>query len=83
MKRWIHANSSVVISSGVGHKIVYYIGTYPDRRVFHTDGFQTDGFTTEEDAQAALDEIYEEEYYRNRYPGLRVLSRSTYSVWHD
>lgn len=83
MKRWIHSTTKVESGTGTGKRLVYYIGTYPDRKVFRTDGYKTNGFSTEEDAQAALDEIYQEEYFRNRYPGLQVLSRFEYNVWHD
>lgn len=69
--------------TGTGRRTVWYIGTYPDRELFRTDGFQTNGFASEEEAQAALDEIYESEYYRKKYPGLRVLSRVAWNVYHD
>lgn len=77
MKRWIKAGI------GTGRKVVWYIGTYPDRERVRIDGFRTGGFSSEEEAQAALDEIYEEEYYRSHYPGLKVLSKITYSVYHE
>lgn len=73
----------LVCAVGTGKRLVYYIGTYPDRKVFHTDGYQTSGFKTEQEAQDALDVLYSEDYYRNRYPGLQVLSRFEYNVWHD
>lgn len=79
----VQASESIQAGVGSGRRIEYYIGTYPDRKVFHTDGFQTSGFKTEEEAQASLDEIYKEEYFRNKYPGLQVLSKAAYSVWHD
>lgn len=82
MKRWIHSSSSIEAGIGTGKRTEYYIGTYPDREVFHTDGYQTNGFATREEAQEALDELYEEEYYRNKYPDLQVLSRFAYNVWH-
>lgn len=62
---------------------MYYIGTYPDRQRVQLDGFQTYGFKSKEEAQAELDEIYSEEYYREHYPGLQVLDKITYSVYHD
>lgn len=91
MKRWIHASEDasaaryahVTAGIGTGRRIEWYIGTYPDRAVFHTDGIQTAGFKSEEEAQEALDEIYSDEYFRNRYPGLTVLSKFAYNVYHD
>jgi len=77
MKRLINAGV------GTGRRKLFYIGTYPDRKVFHTDGYQTSGFTSEQQAQEALDEIYENEYYRRKYPGLEVLSKYEYSVYHN
>lgn len=82
MKRWIHSSKDVKAGIGSGQRIIYYIGTYPDRKLFRTDGFQTDNFKTEEEAQAVLDEIYSEDYYRERYPRLQVLSRFAYNVYH-
>ena len=82
MKRWIHS-SPVMAGIGSGKRITWYIGTYPDRNPVHIDGYQTGGFESGEEAQAGLDEIYQEEYYRNKYPNLRVLSRFAYNVYHD
>ena len=83
MKRWIHTAEDIKAGVGTGPRTEWYIGTYPDRKPFHTDGFQTGGFKSEEDAQATLDEIYSEEYYRDRYSGLQVLSRIAWNVYHE
>lgn len=77
MKRYIRAGV------GTGRRIEYYIGTYPDREPFHTDGYRCGGFKSVEEAQAALDELYEEEYYREKYPDLMVLRKQAYNVYHD
>lgn len=90
MKRWIHAKEDadakrrkdVTAGVGTGRRTEWYIGTYPDRAVFYTDGFQTAGFKSEEAAQDALDEIYSDEYFRSRYPGLKVLNKVAYNVYH-
>lgn len=74
---------SVKAGIGSGRRSEWYIGTYPDRKPFHTDGYQCAGFKSEEEAQAALDELYSDEYYRNRYPDLQVLHKMVYSVYHD
>ena len=81
MKRMIR-RTNIQAGVGTGRRTEYYIGTYPDRTPFHTDGYRCAGFASEEEAQAALDELYEEEYYRERYPDLKVLCRQAYSVYH-
>ena len=78
MKRYIRSSGG-----GTGKKVVYYLCQYPDRTPINIDGYQTSGFNSEEDAQLALDDIYNEEYYRDRYPGLQVCSKITYSVYHS
>ena len=84
MKIWIRANEDVKAGIGSGRRITYYICDYPDRTRVEIDGYKTGGFKSEEEAQDYLDNvIYEEEYYRNKYPGLQVCSKIEYNVYHD
>lgn len=73
---------SIQAGIGTGRRDVWYFCQYPDRTPVHIDGYRC-RFDNEADAQAVLDEIMSEEYYQNRYPGLRVEHKFEYSVWHD
>ena len=79
----IDASTSVQAGIGSGKRSVWYIGQYPDRNRVHFDGYKTYGFASEEEAQAAIDELYEIDYYVENYPGLRPMHKFEYSVYHD
>lgn len=83
MKRYIK-NNKVTAGTGTNSKTIWYICRYPDRNPVYIDGFKTYGFSSEQECQQAIDDIYiEDPYYRERYPGLKPVSKITYSVYHD
>lgn len=79
-----HANApkkGVKGGTGVGGRTVYYLVDYPDTEpIYNLDTGSKYCFDSEEEAQAFIDK--DSEYWHNKYPGIRPMSKKIYNVWH-